>query len=109
MSGIRHYYLFDKNDNDEDKKKNKKSDDQKKNKASLDKDKQDPKEKVNIRKEEIRHFLSEKLFDEAAKRRKKDEIDEFSLDEYYIKENFDSIDEALKLFQDDDLLHKPGW
>jgi hypothetical protein len=28
--------------------------------------------------------------------------------EFYIKERFDSVQEALKLFQDDDLVSKPG-
>ena len=31
-----------------------------------------------------------------------------SMDEFYIKERFESVQDALKLFQDDDLVFKPG-
>ncbi|XP_045133389.1 serine beta-lactamase-like protein LACTB, mitochondrial isoform X2 [Portunus trituberculatus] len=42
------------------------------------------------------------------KKKKDEEEDEFDLKEYYIKEEFETIKDALKLFQDDELFFKPG-
>lgn len=42
------------------------------------------------------------------KKKKKEEEDEFDMKEYYIKEYFDTIEDATKLFQDDELFFKPG-
>lgn len=42
------------------------------------------------------------------KKKKEEEEDEFDLKEYYIKEEFETISDALKLFQDDELFFKPG-
>ncbi|XP_042215502.1 serine beta-lactamase-like protein LACTB, mitochondrial [Homarus americanus] len=48
----------------------------------------------------------------ANKRRKMiekaEEENEFNMEEYYIKEEFDTIQEALELFQNDELFFKPG-
>lgn len=42
------------------------------------------------------------------KKKKDEEEDEFDLKEYYIKEEFETVSDALKLFQDDELFFKPG-
>ncbi|XP_063860892.1 serine beta-lactamase-like protein LACTB, mitochondrial [Scylla paramamosain] len=42
------------------------------------------------------------------KKKKEEEEDEFDLKEYHIKEEFETVKDALKLFQDDELFFKPG-
>ena len=59
---------------------------------------------VEEKREKIRNLVAEKIL----RRKVKENPDEFDLEEYYIKEEFDTIEEALKLFKDDDLLFKPG-
>ncbi|KAK4321605.1 hypothetical protein Pmani_007607 [Petrolisthes manimaculis] len=66
--------------------------------------------------EEKRKEINEVLISQVNKRKKKnnkkkkeeEEEDEFDMEEYYIKEEFESIKEALELFQNDDLFFKPG-
>jgi len=41
-------------------------------------------------------------------RKNEDEVAEFDMKEYFIKENFATTDESLKLFEKDDLLSAPG-
>lgn len=42
------------------------------------------------------------------KKKKEEEENEFDMEEYYIKEEFDTVKEALELFQKDELFFKPG-
>lgn len=42
------------------------------------------------------------------KKKKEEEENEFDMEEYYIKEKFDTVKEALELFQKDELFFKPG-
>lgn len=44
----------------------------------------------------------------GKKKKKEEEDDEFDLKEYYIKEEYETIQDALELFQNDELFHKPG-
>ena len=44
----------------------------------------------------------------SNKKNEKNDEDEFSLEEYYNKEKFDSVEDALLLFQNDELFFKPG-
>ncbi|MCL4130030.1 UNVERIFIED_CONTAM: hypothetical protein GTU68_063889, partial [Idotea baltica] len=105
-SGIRHYRLTqNKKSKDTEKEEENEEDkpnetDEKSCKGDLDADL-----KLEQKKEKLRKLISKKLF-QPKKRKEFD--DEFTLDEYYIKEEFTSVKDALKLFQDDDLLFKPG-
>ncbi|KAK3849510.1 hypothetical protein Pcinc_043743 [Petrolisthes cinctipes] len=66
--------------------------------------------------EEKRKEINEVLISQVNKRKKnnkkkkkeEEEEDEFDMEEYYIKEEFETIKEALELFQNDDLFFKPG-
>lgn len=42
------------------------------------------------------------------KKKEEEDDDEFDLKEYYIKEEYETIQDALELFQNDELFHKPG-
>jgi len=48
----------------------------------------------------IRHY--------TKKGEKEDDESEMSLKEYYLKDNFSTVEKALELFQNDDLHHEPG-
>ena len=56
----------------------------------------------------IRHYEKkpEKSSDEKTKTDKKS--DEFQNKEYHIKDYYDNVQKSLILFQDDDLMSKPG-
>ena len=43
-----------------------------------------------------------------GKKKKEEEEDEFDLQEYYIKEEYETVQDALKIFQNDELFFKPG-
>ncbi|CAG0921231.1 unnamed protein product [Notodromas monacha] len=64
----------------------------------------------------IRHY-EKKKFDESNEETSGNKrsvgtntkvADEFQLPEYYLKENFKSVEQSVKLFKDDELMHKPG-
>lgn len=44
----------------------------------------------------------------SRKKKKEKEEDEFDLEEYYFTDEFESVAEALEMFQNDDLFFKPG-
>nr|XP_045581253.1 serine beta-lactamase-like protein LACTB, mitochondrial [Procambarus clarkii]XP_045581254.1 serine beta-lactamase-like protein LACTB, mitochondrial [Procambarus clarkii]XP_045581255.1 serine beta-lactamase-like protein LACTB, mitochondrial [Procambarus clarkii]XP_045581256.1 serine beta-lactamase-like protein LACTB, mitochondrial [Procambarus clarkii]XP_045581258.1 serine beta-lactamase-like protein LACTB, mitochondrial [Procambarus clarkii]XP_045581259.1 serine beta-lactamase-like protein len=44
----------------------------------------------------------------TKKSKKQEEEDEFAMQEYYIKEEFNTVQESLELFQNDELYFKPG-
>ncbi|KAL7643401.1 UNVERIFIED_CONTAM: hypothetical protein RMT77_005383 [Armadillidium vulgare] len=95
-SGIRHYKLKDELEKVD---KDSSSDDEstvKRSEKILD---------VEEKRNEMRAMLAEKAL---KTKNKPPESCEFDLEEYYIKEEFISVKEALKLFQDDELLFKPG-
>ena len=50
----------------------------------------------------IRHYLKKG-------EKQPEDTTEFSLAEYFLKEKFDSLEKAMELFQNDELLHEPGW
>lgn len=43
-----------------------------------------------------------------SKKKKKKEVTEYDLEEYYFTDEFETVEEALELFQNDDLFFKPG-
>ncbi|XP_047473617.1 serine beta-lactamase-like protein LACTB, mitochondrial [Penaeus chinensis] len=63
---------------------------------------------VETKKAELEKLLKGKANKKRKSKKKEEEENEFDLQEYYIKEKFESIEEALKLFQDDELFFKPG-
>lgn len=63
---------------------------------------------VETKKAELEKLLKGKANKKRKSKRKEEEENEFDMQEYYIKEKFESIEEALKLFQDDELFFKPG-
>lgn len=72
--------------------------------------------KVREQKEKARRLLKspEKLTDNTQAKLKDEKKSikqgkkEFEQEEYYLKERFESVIEALNLFKDDPLLYKPG-
>lgn len=58
----------------------------------------------------LRRLLNKNGFRVVHGKKKKEpqEEDEFDLKEYYIKEHFESTEEALKIFQNDELFFEPG-
>ena len=131
QSGIRHYKLKDptdkKKDEDKDTAESKENDKEKSDSdTELKKDNENDEKiiasdegkkandvdesrnvKVNYLKEKRRKMR--RLLNKArVKKRDKDEESEFDLSEYYIKEQFDTVEEAMKIFEDDDLFFKPG-
>ncbi|KAK7060069.1 hypothetical protein SK128_004510 [Halocaridina rubra] len=82
---------------------------------SLDSSKNDQKETQHSllsspekKKHTAQKLLMGKTSSNKMKKKGEDDDDEFDLKEYYIKEKFDTIQEAVKLFQDDELFFKPG-
>lgn len=55
----------------------------------------------------IRHYEKKETKDEEVDKKKK-QTDEMKLEEYFLKTTFSSLKDAMKLFQDDELFHKPG-
>lgn len=64
--------------------------------------------------EERRKEINDVLAYQMTKRKKilkkkmEEEENEFDMEEYYIKEEFDTVKEAMELFQKDELFFKPG-
>nr|XP_027234180.1 serine beta-lactamase-like protein LACTB, mitochondrial [Penaeus vannamei]XP_027234182.1 serine beta-lactamase-like protein LACTB, mitochondrial [Penaeus vannamei]XP_027234183.1 serine beta-lactamase-like protein LACTB, mitochondrial [Penaeus vannamei] len=63
---------------------------------------------AEAKKAELEKLLRSKASKKRKSKKKEEEENEFDMQEYYIKEKFESIEEALKLFQDDELFFKPG-
>lgn len=121
-SGIRHYKLKDSN------KKNKKD----KNDSKVETKSQEGKETVvlgdevdekekNVAPTSNTDNVSEqkqdqrgrrctcgKLMSKRRRKKKKKEEEEFDLEEYYFTDEFETVEEALEIFQNDDLFFKPG-
>lgn len=52
-----------------------------------------------------KHFSKKRI---SRKKKKERKEEEFDLEEYYFTDEFESIAEALEIFQNDDLFFKPG-
>lgn len=60
------------------------------------------------KKDEINKIVKSKCKRGKGKKKEEEEEDEFDMKEYYIKEEFNTVQEALELFQNDELFFKPG-
>ena len=53
-------------------------------------------------------IIGKEKSEEERKSEKVNDTDEFKLKEYYIKDHYDTIKDAINLFSEDPLLEKPG-
>lgn len=63
---------------------------------------------AEARRKEIDDVLVNQMNKNLKKKKEEKEKDEFDMLEYYIKEEFDTVKEAMELFQKDELFFKPG-
>lgn len=63
---------------------------------------------VGQKRRELNRIIKAKTNKKRKAKKKEEEENEFDLQEYHIKEEFDTIQEALELFQNDELFFKPG-
>lgn len=63
---------------------------------------------AEARRKEIDDVLVNQMNKSLKKKKEEKEKDEFDMLEYYIKEEFDTVKEAMELFQKDELFFKPG-
>ena len=107
LSGIRHYKLFNKNGNNKNSKENSKS--SIKSEPAPDRSKMSEEEILKEKQEQIKNLLSKKYYEELKRILKQSNYDkDLQYEEFYMKENFASVTDALELFKDDDLLYAPG-
>ena len=64
--------------------------------------------KPNAEMRKRRRAMKQYLMRLGEKQKKEDKRHEFDLAEYYIRETFHSIEDAVRLFMDDDLFFRPG-